>query len=199
MASKKSSAASTPSGQPPQPETLYRDSMAHLADEMRALKLLIALRVHELRKEHALSPSEYRGMFLADHEVRAFLGEAQEDVGPLTDINVSRERYIEITRAMSNRVQRSLDAGVYLALPILMHRFSLHPMELKVLLLGLAVDLDQNFKRIFAFVQNRPWPQRMSAWPWDPEPMWHSRPPTPRSCATGSRTLPARSGSPAPP
>ncbi|MCA9521500.1 MAG: ATP-binding protein [Myxococcales bacterium] len=121
---------------------------------MRALKLLIALRVHELRKEHALSPSEYRGMFLADHEVRAFLGEAQEDVGPLTDINVSRERYIEITRAMSNRVQRSLDAGVYLALPILMHRFSLHPMELKVLLLGLAVDLDQNFKRIFAFVQN---------------------------------------------
>ena len=147
------SSPDTPATQP-----IYRDSVVHLADEIRALKLLIALRIQELKHNQEISHSDYRGMFLHDQEVKVFLGENSD--ASLTPeeasavISVSRERYVQISRDLVEKVQRSLDAGVYLSIPILMHRFGLHPMELKVLLLAVAIDLDQNFKRVFAYVQN---------------------------------------------
>ncbi len=134
----------------------YRDSLAHIADEIRRLQLLLDRQAQILRMKGALDDgNEFSGMFLQDSEVQALLAEeAASDSPALARIEAMDDQLLKARIEIDRRVEASRAKGVDLALDRVCRAFGLDPFERDVVVMGLAPELELKFQKLYSYVQN---------------------------------------------
>jgi len=132
----------------------YRDSLEHLADELRRLNLLIRLRLGtaSLLNETAPQDQVARTVYISRAEVDQLLatepaGTAGEDAGVQAELH-------RLTAEIDGRVQRSLADGVRLTLAALGRLLGLSTMELGAVVICLAPELRRQYDRLYAYLQD---------------------------------------------
>jgi ATP-dependent 26S proteasome regulatory subunit len=135
----------------------YDDHLAHLADELRLLDLLIGSRLTTL--DLAPDPDQAsRAVYITRQEVEALLADGHGDpVAP------DRTALDEFTAHVGARVAASTQAGVRLTLPELGRTFGLSGLELAAVVICLAPELRRKYDRLFAYLQDDITRQRPSA------------------------------------
>jgi AAA+ superfamily predicted ATPase len=130
----------------------FEHNTEHLAVEFAWLNLLLHRAVVEGRAQSGGQPEPFKGLYLSDAEIDRLLhgaGAAPPRVDASTTETVSGLR-----GEIDTRLQASIDAGVPLALPHLARKFGLSPVELWVLVLALAPEVDLGYEKIFAYLQD---------------------------------------------
>jgi AAA+ superfamily predicted ATPase len=136
----------------------YRDDEDHFADELRLLDHLVRVRTAAFRHELAAAPPapalyvshEQVDGLLAGDRTRRRTGAAAHDGVPaaLLDDLAAHERRLR------QRVRRSTEAGVSLALPRLAARLGLTPFEYAAVVVCLGPELDRGFDTLYAYLQD---------------------------------------------
>ncbi|RTE09436.1 ATP-binding protein [Paenibacillus whitsoniae] len=133
----------------------YGHAWEHYKDELSLLEKKLEL---IYRKRQLLTPDpqtdSFRGMFVSEDEFLRLIGGAdlydyleEEDAGYLAAIR-------DMEQAIAARREESRRQGVFLPLAYLTQVFGLSPIEERVVLLALAVELDRKYERIFGFLQD---------------------------------------------
>jgi SpoVK/Ycf46/Vps4 family AAA+-type ATPase len=134
----------------------YKNTEAHLRDELRRLDLLIARSIAGLRTRQHIDPGipASRGLFISDAEVDALLDETEL---PPADIQVSGRidnRLTLLQKTIDDKLTASADRGVVLALPRLAALFSLSPIEVQAVVICLAPELRRKYDVLYAYLQD---------------------------------------------
>jgi hypothetical protein len=134
----------------------YHDHYEHLADELRRLDLLIWLRAMTLRLHNQAFPEAQtqRAVYITPEEVAWLLA---QDVTPRPEDATVAEVRADLARlgtAIHDRVERSRQAGLFLALPQLGHLFGLSALELETIVICLAPELRRKYDRLYAYLQD---------------------------------------------
>lgn len=141
----------------PAQETLaYADLFEHLADELKQLDLLIQWQVAVLRSRNQpfQQMAANRQVYICHEEVDWLL--SQESL-PHPDPQLSEEmiqRLESLRNQIQSRVAASLEQGVFLPLVQLARTFGLSPFEVQVVVICLAPELQRQYDRLYAYLQD---------------------------------------------
>lgn len=130
----------------------YTHVWEHYADELRLIDLKLQLLYHR-RGRSATDPQAdaFRGMYVSEDEFMRLVG--AYDVGWDDDEAARLAAEIERLRAhIAARITASMRRNVFLPLVYAAGVFSLGSLEQSVVMLGLAVELDRKYERIFGFM-----------------------------------------------
>ena len=134
----------------------YRDNYDHLADELRKLDLLIQLHAMAFRlKTKAMQETAVSQQMYISHEQVDWLlcqnGSLEAEPPELIEI---RKRLKVLQSEIDDKVTKSMERGVFLALPQLAHLFALSPFELQTIIICLAPELDRKYDKLYAYLQD---------------------------------------------
>jgi SpoVK/Ycf46/Vps4 family AAA+-type ATPase len=138
----------------------YRNGYEQLDDELRALDLLIGLRIRAMSLRNQASPHEQlsRTVYIAQAEVAWLLNRhenATEDPGGDDAEALDLRRQLSrLRREIEERVRRSREARIFLALEQLVRVFSLSEFERQALVICLAPELRRKYDRLYAYLQD---------------------------------------------
>ena len=138
----------------------YRNSHEHLFDELHLLDLRLKARIEREKAEQAQTGQhEYRGLILSEEEIAGLLecfagrdGERAAAEGAAGQHPPPEIRKLELK--IEARLEESLRQGVRLSLREIETRFDLTPFDKGVLLVCLAPELDLNYEKLYAYLQN---------------------------------------------
>ncbi len=142
----------------------YTASIQHLLAELEWVDLLIQFHVNQARK--VFQADEFQGLYISEQEVDSLLARPSglpswaHAVGPGTwdqlSFSISR-----IKSRIATRVEESRRRGVSLRLDRLARAFDLSPLDISILLVCLAPEIDLRYERLYAYLQDdvtRKWP-----------------------------------------
>jgi hypothetical protein len=134
----------------------YRNSYEQLDDELRALDLLIGLRTRTLVLRNQTSPHEQlsRTVYIAQAEVEWLLNLREEPVEDDAVTSEIRREMIRLREETEERVNRSREARIFLALEQLVRIFGLSEFERRALVICLAPELRRKYDRLYAYLQD---------------------------------------------
>jgi len=134
----------------------FRNSLDHIAAEVKRLQLLLDRQAQLLRLQGTLNDNdEFQGMFLQDTEVDALLGQQAATDSPfLARVAALDEQLVRLRVEIDRRVQASEQARIPLTLQHTVRAFGLDEFERDVLVMGLAPELDLKFHKLYSYVQN---------------------------------------------
>lgn len=133
----------------------YRDTYEHLADELRRLDLVIALRVAAFRRMiDARRAVASQQLYISHEEVDTLLLPSLPTNEDTPDITAIRARLVEIEREIEERGRKSQEQGIFLGLPGVARLFGLSPFELEIVVICLAPELDRKYDRLYAYLQD---------------------------------------------
>src|SRR6266581_4362716 len=115
----------------------YTDLYEHWSDEFRRLDLLIRL---ELLERGTDSFDSFRGLVITESEVNSLVDAEGRESTPEAD--ALREEIERISQAIGERRRHSVAEGAALPLDRLSDLFSLDTIEERIVLLGLAPEVD---------------------------------------------------------
>jgi hypothetical protein len=127
----------------------YKSNDEHLADELRWLDRLLALRTAELRARREAAPVP-RTQYVSHEEVDWLLAGATASAP--ADTEHLRRALEACATDVQSRVERS--TGVPLALVELTDRFALSPFEQRAVVVCLAPELDRKYDKLYAYLQD---------------------------------------------
>ncbi|WP_037820536.1 AAA family ATPase [Streptomyces sp. NRRL B-3229] len=135
--------------------TAYQDTFEHLADELRRLDLLIALRLRtaDLLDEAFPHSQLDRTVYISRQEVDRLLTDgfdADADSGTAADALALKLLSTEI----DTRLQDSARAGTEPPLSVLGRLFGLSPLERAAVVVCLAPELRRKYDRLYAYLQD---------------------------------------------
>lgn len=133
--------------------TAYQDTFEHLADELRRLDLLIALRLRtaDLRNEAFPHSQLDRTVYISRQEVDLLLTDGFDtDSGTAADALALKLLSTEI----DTRLRDSAREGAEPPLTVLGRLFGLSPMERAAVVVCLAPELRRKYDRLYAFLQD---------------------------------------------
>ncbi len=140
----------------------YRDSIEHIADELKRIDLLLRRELVAARQPHAPTiPDEFRGLVISDHEIDSilaagdFLGDrwrAREAAKDLLD--PIDEKLQQLRHDIDERRRLTEEVGRTLSLPYVAARFSLSPAEIDILLIAIAPELEPRYETLYAYLQD---------------------------------------------
>jgi AAA+ superfamily predicted ATPase len=130
----------------------FQHNAEHVAAELAWLNLVLHRAVLEGRAQNGGQPEPFKGLYLSDAEIDRLLRGA--GAGPPRLEGSLSDAVSDMRSEIDARVQASLDADVRLALPQLGRMFGLSPLELRVVLLALAPELDLGYEKVFAYLQD---------------------------------------------
>ena len=134
----------------------YRNSLDHLRDELARLDLVIERAVVQVRATNR-SPAS-AGSFVSSEEVQALLDPRAAPGSVATDGPQERDalggRIEEAEEDIGQKIAKSRESGVRLRLPRLARLFSLSRFEMDVLVMCLAPELDQKYRRLYGFLHD---------------------------------------------
>ncbi|MEO8258896.1 MAG: ATP-binding protein [Acidobacteriota bacterium] len=136
---------------PAAPCDFYPDSLAHLADELRRLDLLLRRHIGTLRSRQPVAPGMMasKGVYITHQEVDALLEQdSADDAAP--DLAASASQDV----AIADRVAASAQRGIFLSLPWLARLFALSPLEVRTLVICLAPELRRKYDTLYAYIQD---------------------------------------------
>ena len=124
----------------------------HLLAELARLELVVRRQVVRLRAANLLTEDEFRGLYIADEQIDALLGGSANDADAVVSIR-ALDGLIE--RARTESEERVVAAGAAeLPLPRLARLFGLSRLEVDILLVAVAPELDLRWETLYAYVQN---------------------------------------------
>jgi winged helix domain-containing protein/ATPase family protein associated with various cellular activities (AAA) len=133
-------------------------SLQHVLAELERIDLLIRLQVWRSRQLHQ-TDSEFQGLYISEEEVNALL---REPAGmPRWAAATPSPSHAEVTAALERlsaviaaRKEESARQGLTLRLDGLARSFALSPLEVDVLLIALAPEIDPRYEKLFAYLQD---------------------------------------------
>jgi ATP-dependent 26S proteasome regulatory subunit len=134
----------------------YSHSCEHIFDELRLLYLRLRACIERDKTEQVQTDhNEYRGLILTEEEIAALLQSFDEVAGDEVTQNEYLLPEIEaLENGIAARLNESLEQGVRLSLHEIEKRFCLTPFDKGVLLACLAPELDLNYEKFYAYLQN---------------------------------------------
>lgn len=139
----------------------YRDSLEHMQHELQRLDRLIWLRALSLPLQNQEAPETQtaRAVYIAPEEVRWLLANAAAPIpgSAAQESRAAQEARAELARLSNEieaRLERSAQAGVFLALEQLGRLFGLTAFELHVVVICLAPELRRKYDRLYAYLQD---------------------------------------------
>jgi ATP-dependent 26S proteasome regulatory subunit len=137
---------------------LFANPAEHLLAELERVDLLIRARVARLRRLQG-QDEHFKGLYISEQEVDRLLAQplgrpqwlAGADTRWLADVD---ERLQALARAIEQRRAATVKAGRRLPLDELRHTFALTALDVDVLLVALAVELDLRYERLYAYLQD---------------------------------------------
>lgn len=145
------------SNETPSPETAvsaYKDNGEYLNDQLEWLDLSIALRLHiQESLESELRMAAPDGEVLSG--VQLFEGMIEAGSNPRFDkyaIQYS-ERLDEVEKFIEARLRLSREKGIFLAIPYLSEIFGLTSLEVKAIIVCLAVESDRKYESAYELLQ----------------------------------------------
>jgi hypothetical protein len=135
----------------------FRDAFEHLQTELERMAVLLHAEVLRMRAARILNEDNFRGLYIADEQVDAILYvSASNDHSECSSRSEPAE--MGFLSARLAELDREIAARAALGPPLPLHRlaklFSLSRIELDILLLAIAPDLDPRFETLFSYVQN---------------------------------------------
>jgi hypothetical protein len=118
-------------------------SLAHLLGRLRVLEVRVRQAVARRRETDPNPDDPFRGLYLSEDEVDRLLGDRGSDDGADAGADLLRD------------VEREADeAGEELRLRRLVAAFGLEPLDLDLLLVAVAPDLDARFERLYGYLHD---------------------------------------------
>ena len=138
------------------PAVPYRDSFAHLEDELRRLDRLIELRTLTLALRNQEIPDQQsaRTVYITPEEVQWLLVQGAPPASETPAAAEIRAALAQLSAEIAARVEQSAQAEVFLALPQLGQLFGLSAFELEVVVICLAPELRRKYDRLYAYLQD---------------------------------------------
>ena len=145
----------------------YPDNAAHLAAELERLDGLLYDYLETWRAASA-ADGELPGLYVSDAEVEQILADdrspTRRNQAAATDRQAddhanrreteATDRHADARETIDQRVAATAAAGEDLRLRTLVERFDLAPRHVDALLLAVAPDLDLDYERVFAYLQD---------------------------------------------
>jgi MoxR-like ATPase len=133
----------------------YRNNYEHLEDELRRLDLLIRLRTKTLALQNQASPEGQasRVVYITPAEVEWLLDKGEV---PACDVatEAMRSEVARLRGEINDRIARSQEEGVFLALPQLCRLFGHSAFERDAIVICLAPELRRKYDRLYAYMQD---------------------------------------------
>lgn len=137
-----------------QPEA-YQNGEEHITDELRLLDLRIRLQLQRQKMRQAEGAvNQFKGLVVSEEEVEMLLSEpcgserSAYALADWQDMVDGMEAYVQI------RVKLSCEQGIFLPLEHLSWAFDLNNFARSCLVLGLAVEYNRKYEKLFAFLQD---------------------------------------------
>ncbi len=123
----------------------YQNGREHLNDELLKLDALLQLQILKHREGSG-------GLYISDAEIDRITGkENSPDTGRIKALS---ERLKGVREMMTKKIENSLKAGIDLPLLRLASMFRLSSIELDIILLCLAPELDLKYEKLYAYLQD---------------------------------------------
>jgi SpoVK/Ycf46/Vps4 family AAA+-type ATPase len=131
----------------------YNTNLQHISEEIKRVDLLILLQVLKIRQKKEVVDG-FQGLYVSDEEINSIL----EDTYPANDedphIQTIIERIAELEIEIEAKKVESMRRGITLNLPQLASIFGLTPLEIDVVLIGMAPEQDTKYERLYAYLHN---------------------------------------------
>ncbi len=142
----------------------YTASIQHVLAELEWVDLLIQFYVNRARK--LFQSDEFQGLYISEQEVDSLLGRpAGLPAWAQAERSGARDRLAasisRIRSRIATRVEESRKRGVRLRLDCLARSFNLSSLDVSILLICLAPEIDLRYERLYAYLQDdvtRRWP-----------------------------------------
>ena len=136
------------------PSAFYKNSSEHLADEFEKLDALLSLQVLRFREAHHTDNGDaFARFYIGEEEVDRVMGK-QPGGKKEPGLSASIEHVQNLRERISERVEGSVKAGVYLPFLKLSRLFQLSSFEMDILLVCLAPELDLKYEKLYAYLQD---------------------------------------------
>jgi len=144
-------------GADPSPVPPYQSSMEHILAELERIDLLIEVQVARARQSQVRD--ELPGLYISEQEVNALL---RQPIGmPRWAALESTDGVVQVQAALARvekQIQLRKDASAGYSVPLrlvdLTTRFSLTTLDIDVVLICLAAELDLRYERLYAYLQD---------------------------------------------
>ena len=135
----------------------FASSSEHIFAELERIDLLIQARVARARRVN--QENEFQGLYISEKEVDALL---EQPLGLPRWATLSAvdgeddvvQRLERVAARIEARKRASIDHGITLRLATLADRFGLSGVDVNVVLLCLAIEVDLRYERLYAYLQD---------------------------------------------
>jgi AAA+ superfamily predicted ATPase len=136
----------------------YDTSLEHLLEELRRIDLMVRLQVHRFRTLGQSAPDDLRGLYIPEEEIDAILA-GDGSFGFQAKIQAPqpqplRAHLTALEARIAERKATSLQAGIPLRLERLREMFQLSPFDVDAVLVCLAPELDLQYEKLYAYLQD---------------------------------------------
>lgn len=140
------------------PQTYFVDSMSHLLAELERIDVLIQHQLQHIQQIFA-SSDNYRGLYISEQDIQGLLTKPiGEPWWSATKTTVSSQEVNASTQALQEKIeQRKSESRVYgirLYLDELTRIFKLSQVEIDILLLAMAPEIDLRYELMYAYLQD---------------------------------------------
>ena len=131
----------------------YEDNLQYISEELKRIDLLIHLQVLRIRQKKDVVDG-FQGLYISDEEINSIL----DDTYPTNDgnqhIQTLNSFIAEIETQIEEKVIESQKKGIALNLPLLAAIFGLTSFEIDAMLICMALELDTDYERLYAYLRN---------------------------------------------
>jgi hypothetical protein len=135
----------------------FADSLQHLFAELERIDLLVRAQV-ALNRRINNQDERFQGLYISEQQVDALLGHPHGrplwQTDQWHDAEGIESALTRLGDAVAQRRQESRRRGIELRLENLRERFGLDPLDVDVLLVCLAPELDLRYERLYAYLQD---------------------------------------------
>ncbi|WP_416978231.1 AAA family ATPase [Streptomyces sp. T028] len=132
----------------------YTDSTHHLLAELARLNILLGRQVRCARRSHGESADELSALYVTDAEVDALLDGTLGNTPPVDGDPETEAELDRLSADIAEHVAQSVRDGVGLRLVALAGLFDLHPVDIDVVVMCLAPEIDRRYERLYGYLHD---------------------------------------------
>lgn len=131
----------------------YESSLEHLLARLEQIDLKIRAQVARFRSMQR-EDEQFRGLYVSEQQVDALLAAPLAMPAWLLEQSPNAEHHTAIARRIAEHESATIEAGTELRLARLATMFSLDPLDIDILLVCLAAELDTRYEKLYAYLQD---------------------------------------------
>ncbi|MBI1424592.1 MAG: AAA family ATPase [Gammaproteobacteria bacterium] len=136
------------------PALAYQDGFEHIMDELKRLDILLHLEKCTVTANARAAEQAFAGhKYISDEELDYLLSNPRLDAEQ-TDIADHLQRLADLDKAIARKIDNTDTQTVFLPLLYVAGLFQLHWLEYQLLLLCLAIEIDQKYEKVYGYLQD---------------------------------------------